>query len=1448
MHMRTTMKKLLTVSALAAAFSAVGAAGLGGCADPAQIDRVQPNLIEKASLAGEWYSMTTVVRAPYASHDVFPGLQGLLERGIWEIEQNNLYFYRTYEFVEGVESQGIRSDVDSPLLDADGNPITYEKTFPDGTVHTVTRYVYRSAPLRRYTISGHFDVRKNYNPLTGEESNVRLEDTSEKYWYQRDYMRVDFSANSADNYADLSLGSAPVIFDGQEGPDEWQLHQSDDGSYMDFVIRGFMTAPTTYLDGWGQVPTCLFFPWYTGAYYECDEEEIHLRSSFMKVADNNTYEPIDFNDHMLNKFGYYRSSRAHHDQFRGTTFSDALRYIRRFNIWEEVKTTEAGAIDYPNMTPKPIVYYLSEDFPRELIGGANDLAVQWSEPFVETVETLTGNDMATPMFILCENNQAEVDAVLAADPNAQLASTDPTYCKDMDQPKRLGDLRYNLLVSINDPVQYGLYGYGPMNPDPITGETIHANAFMYTANVRLGARTAVDMIEYEAGVQNFRDITQARHITTSLKARALKGTQNDPRSLSAADARGIAELALEPQVAADMAAVGFSAVDTDIATAQMNRLLQTSDFDGLWMNADMAAIAGLPVDDLGADLTKVKGSNLLKSIVHPAHLGSEASLKSVLEEDLDRGKAAICMKEFFDNSIRGLALEYKTKYDEVMCNGLQAQMNAGADFVFDFDAFKEPGASCNDDPYSCGANQECRFLDQGDFSGNYCMTPCSAGALLDQLRKEIRRVNEISQFDYWDPNALYTDTKDARVAASQIAAREIVEAKREEVFLEVYDKMWSTVAMHEVGHNIGLRHNFASSTDALNFFPEFWDLKGHEDNGDWEPYVLFEDDTETQIRDRMREFQQTSIMEYTSAFNARYQGLGEYDRAAVLFGYGQLVEVFTNPPAFDTWEKYLADPADQDPDNFEVDGQRREQPLARALRKVHYTNYPSVFGGVTNILDRQVVPADSLADRAKPCSQHDDPYDSDVCGGGGSFCQPFVDGFFCTKTDMLEVPLRFCSDEYNWTTPDCQTWDEGTDVFEIVNNSLADYEAYWPFRAYQRDNALFNPMTSYWNNVMYAMYGWRKQFEHWALSYAHFNKNDWWENQYGMRWEEDVNGGLGTTVAMTQLFDYLANIFGRPNDAYYGWNEERLLYEPVIDNGRNSYCNTFQIREDQGARPMYPSYDFDGYLYVPARAGTFYDRLGALMFMTFPTTMFTVGVDRAYDLKRFRLNFATVWPQRMHNLLSGLLLSEPSMYGWCIEHDSATTPDNNQICTIDPVSVKKRMWFGTPEELDAYYANCKTLNPEPEYTFPTTQYRLPALAAIYGYAWMSGTFDRSFLDRNRLWLEGDGTAITIPTGWEQISYSDPYSGKTYVAAYDPAEEDPYAEIAARDVVPDAARSEVKATIWSASRLVALANTELARYGGNLSELSADYQFSTLQQTVGRLEILRGLYRLFDFGF
>ncbi|MGM0578343.1 MAG: hypothetical protein ACQEXJ_21645 [Myxococcota bacterium] len=1441
---------------LAAAVGLATTMLLGACADPEDIDRTQPDLLSKEDFQGEWYVLDTVVRAPYASSRAFPGLQGDLQRGVWEIEKDYLIFYRTYEFIEGLEQQGIKSDTDTPLLDEEGNPVTYDKTLPDGSTVEATRYVYRSTPLARYAIAGHYDVRREYNPLTGEEGNVIVEDSSEKFWWERDHMRVELGTDHALNLSRLwqtwAPGSYASVYEGETGPDGVALQTSEDGQYMDFVTRHIWEAPRSYLQGWGFVPTCLFFPWYTGAYFECDTEEYHIRTSFMRVPEDNSYEPLQYSDHMLGKFGYYRSSRGDWDKFHGLTYSDAERNIRRFRIWEEFIEAEDGSLDYANMTPKPIVYYLSEDFPRELIGGALDLADQWNEPFVEVVRALHDPSWEGRMFVLCENNNAEVEEILAEDPDAVLAETDPEYCEDMDEPKRMGDMRYHQLVSVNDPIQYGLYGYGPMHSDPITGEIVQANAFNYTANMRLGARNAMDMIEYEAGVQTFKDITDAEHIIADVKADALKNTQGEPsRTGEVEQARQVAAGVVPANVEQRLSTQGIRSTDVNLARAGMSRLKGAQDFDFIWKNADMAALAGLPVDDL-QNVQDPDG--FLKSLVHPSNMASEDWMLWGHDQDTRHGQEAMCMGKFFDDTFRGVGLQYKPEYDQAVCEGLRGR----DDLIFDFSVFNEPGAACDGDASACGDDQVCTFLDQGEVSGEYCVTPCSTRVLLQQLRDEIRRVNQINTSVYWDPNALYEPVKDERVRKSQLAAREIIEDVRERIFWQVFDRIWSTVAIHEVGHNVGLRHNFASSTDALNFFPEYWDLKGFVgEDGKWHPKNLWKDDTDEQVAARIREYQQSSIMEYGSGFNSAWQGLGAYDHAAVHFGYGQLVEVFSTPPDLTELQDYMAEPEDDQPTNYPASVVRREAPLAQALRKVHHTAYPNVFGSVDTMQDRKLVhwrdvvayeQSGSGAIVPKECDAFDDPYDSSVCGEAGSYCQPFPTGFYCTKPDMVEVPFRFCSDEYAATEPYCQRRDEGADTFEIVNNSIDDYEEYWPFVGYRRDNDLFNPSTGYWRYVMGSQLEWRKQFEHWAYNFARYNQNDWWEKKFGVPWHMDVNGGLAATIAAKQIFEYMANILGRPNDSYYGWNVDKEQYEPVVLDGADQYTNFFQVREDRGGRPMYPSYDYDGYLYTPARAGTIYDRLAAIQLMTYPQMIFVQGTDTTYDIRRFSMSFAEIWPQRMQNILAALLTSEPAAYGWCVEHNG---PGPNVDGNGDPIGVKPRIWFGSEAELDDYYAdeNCVPMQPEPRYSFPTTQYRLPALAMVYGVGYMSQAFDRTFVDRTRLWLEGEGADVSISPEFETIEYTDPLSGKVYTAGYDPAEFDPTVKMDAREMVPSYDIAPHGHVYWPAARLLALANQYKADLETGTGGLNADsYKRSALQQLVGRLEIIRGLYRRMDFGY
>ena len=53
--------------------------------------------------------------------------------------------------------------------------------------------VWIGQPLAVYPIVSHFDVIRSYNPSTGKQSNVLVENTTDRPWYDRDFIRVNWS-------------------------------------------------------------------------------------------------------------------------------------------------------------------------------------------------------------------------------------------------------------------------------------------------------------------------------------------------------------------------------------------------------------------------------------------------------------------------------------------------------------------------------------------------------------------------------------------------------------------------------------------------------------------------------------------------------------------------------------------------------------------------------------------------------------------------------------------------------------------------------------------------------------------------------------------------------------------------------------------------------------------------------------------------------------------------------------------------------------------------------------------------------------------------------------------------------------------------------------------------------------------------------------------------------
>ena len=170
---------------------------LAGCAqDVGDVDRTQPNRLRKSLFDGEWYHQKTTYDVPYTAGFTFTGETSELERVKWQIEEGFLIAYRSYDLVENTQRATQLADVD-----------------------------FKGAPIAAYAISSHFDVIREYNALTGEETNVIYENNEDRPWYEREYIRVDWSKNLVINFNFLDDGvdQSPINYYVQDRADADRL-------------------------------------------------------------------------------------------------------------------------------------------------------------------------------------------------------------------------------------------------------------------------------------------------------------------------------------------------------------------------------------------------------------------------------------------------------------------------------------------------------------------------------------------------------------------------------------------------------------------------------------------------------------------------------------------------------------------------------------------------------------------------------------------------------------------------------------------------------------------------------------------------------------------------------------------------------------------------------------------------------------------------------------------------------------------------------------------------------------------------------------------------------------------------------------------------------------------------------------------------------------------------
>ncbi len=315
----------------------IAAVLFGACAEERDpIDRVQPYALPKTFFIGEdfqsadddpeFWSQNSMVDVGYGA-----GQSGLftstyaqpMSRLKWQITEDMLIARASYERINYSDNKG---------------NVTGLKT-QDGVIVAV------------FPIVSHFDIVNSYNPTTGEKLNVIEENTYDRPWYEREYVRVDWSKNINTDSYDFDTLSLIGIYGGivyeplsyyVEDPNDEDAPYFDlEGGYFDVTTKAFAKPGLIDLShlGWGidSFPACYLdadFFGGTAPTGTCNPVELTLRHSFRRVVDND-FQPLEWDGWRFQAFGGFAwTERMGYARNYGMTDALHHRFLSRFQIWE----------------------------------------------------------------------------------------------------------------------------------------------------------------------------------------------------------------------------------------------------------------------------------------------------------------------------------------------------------------------------------------------------------------------------------------------------------------------------------------------------------------------------------------------------------------------------------------------------------------------------------------------------------------------------------------------------------------------------------------------------------------------------------------------------------------------------------------------------------------------------------------------------------------------------------------------------------------------------------------------------------------------------------------------------------------------------------------------------------------------------------------------------------
>jgi hypothetical protein len=1372
--------------------SLVGFCSAGaGCADEREpINRVQPNALDKAFFVGnladnldnpEFFSKAFVIDQSAGQNGISVGLYSGTDRIKWEITENALIAHKSYQIVQGQDDKG-----------KPGGP-------PNGTV------------VAQFAITAHFDIKRSYNPQTGEELNVVEENSSDRPWQARQYMRVDWSSNQVLDpmWGELFFGK--IFGDLNVQPLTYTITdpRSEDAPYFDVkdgyfdVTNKYYTEPKKMMSPFSDIKEiygCALIGIFTGSVSnDCNNQEATVRHSFWKVKADHSYEPTENTKRKMDVVANFGGAGdSWQPGFAGGTtqcwdpqyaYTDACfhQYLVKTNFWANshaVPAIPCGSDDDLNndgtadacesyagpskgsqcdmyhkkctlplrdRSIKPVGYWLNKETPQELLDpvdeGGNAIG-----PFWETVNAQ--DQVGTPKV------RGPMEDVMKTWNQVTLVAL--AYGRDVECRRTGGDKAachaqfFEVQGNGKDVLQmlsFGGWGIATPKPQPQDGPaalvSCHAPVRAYdhhetcgeTGEVARNGDQRKNFIYYwpydsdaryggVAGLGQDPETGESHGVTATVMGRSATG--------AASRYRDYIQYALGDITLGDF--------NNGVPQFIFNKIQQNGYSP---MSAAAKQAAGKPLDKpAGSKPTASLGEMQAKNAVFKEGLSGFLRAQTETAFDSKLQSQAQPVWEALAAKVRG------TEYEAQVVTPEWAMATTGADPSLGVDAAGMDAAS------------PLRDLDPGRTALWRAQIGAKLAAKGICFVEDVPRIGSVN---WAGMSRWYLDKFEDMGIAGDMGSPQrdpaLVKQRGEYIYKDLFKGMARGIAIHEVGHCLGMRHNFASSYDSVNYMPQYWQLRTNEGAGagpciGGDPATCVGprfDDPETedelglaprdaagrsQGRPGVQYFGNTSVMEYEQDYLS--PGMGTYDVAYMKAVYGGVLETYD-----------IDDPngiAEGDQDQFAANiGLQLSELNIKGQLIAHYTDLTrdlKVFHPdyCRDASPEEIAQGEWRVVHGKICGQS--PRDhfrwKDFVNDNDDGNQMPFSWLNLTAWKTRKSALGADQRPRNrWNYRYGETYghgylhtnysDAGADAWEVATGTFKMFDMVYPQTYFRRQNKEF-----YYGNIPARtadVFLERARSYHWILQDR---------GQYGEDFEK----------ARLETFHFLvrAALAPEPGDVQPFSSNGETMYD-VDSSGTITFPAKWRVGLGDG---RYVSAEFSNiyggnwdYLSWIDHAGYNAER-GFAMRALFDgrPTLFTISRETYIDGRNVMRNFRDDIPEGVDRLIGGVLSEDwPAVAMW--------------VGTEDIPDPAGGLPFRSVETFDLT-GNAPTRPAGSAPVFPNLGYKQQVWIIINANLFARMNSDTTLLNKMAIYIEGLDFIAALPDT-ELVKFTDPSSGFTYVA-------------------------------------------------------------------------------------